>query len=355
MKLRKSVCAAGLAAAMSVSLSGCFWLPEEADIPALPMVTTHIEEEYKTVTVQQGDLELTADISFNSVPLQEEELAFPVSGERYGGIYVRVGDSVKAGQLVAELSNVSADSGIASIDVQLGQLEIELDIARRSLEVAQQLAAITGEDISNYEKKVMELEDDIYILGLRRKELETEKESRRLYASIDGTVTYVKSINSSSTTIKNSAVVTIANREEYILSAFTGHFAAFEHGSEYSVEIGDTQYTAIAMKPEELGFGSESRDNKGTVEEKVYLMLTDEDAFFESESIRGEVHLVLDSRQDVLWLPEKAVVTIGGQPMVYYQDETGLRSAKPVETGLEADSGIEIISGLKAGDEVIVG
>lgn len=355
MKLRKNVCAAGLAAAMAVSLSGCFLLPEEAEIPALPMVTTNIEEEYKTETVQQGDLELTADISFNSVPLQEEELAFPVSSERYGGIYVQVGDSVKAGQLMAELSNASADSGIASIDEQLGQLEIELDIALRSLEVAQQLAAVTGEDISDYEKKVADLEDEIYILGLRRQELEAEKESRRLYASIDGTVTYVKSVNSSSTTIKNSAVVTIANREEYILSAFTEHYAAFEQGREYTVIIGDNPYTAVAMMPEELGFEAESRDNKGTVEEKVYLMLTGEDVFFESENIRGQVHLVLDSRQDVLWLPSRAVITIGGQPMVYYQDETGLRSAKSVETGLEADYGIEIVSGLEAGDEVIVG
>ena len=355
MKTRKFVSITALAAAISVSLSGCFLLPEEPEIPALPLVTSQIEEEYKTETVQKGDLELTADVSFSNVPLQEEDLKFSISGQRYGGIYVQVGDSVKAGDLVAEMNNSAVNSQIASIDKQLSLLAIELDIAVQSLEVARQLNVQAGKDISDYEKKVTQLEDEAYILNLRRQELEDEKESRRLYASIDGTVTYAKTINSGSTTIKNSAVVTIANREEYILSAFTEYYDAFASGEKYAVVIGDVPYEAVAVEAVELGFEPESRDNKGTMEEKVYLVLTDEDVFFESESFRGEVHLVLDSRQDVMWLPSKAVVTIGGQPMVYYQDETGLRSAKAVETGLEADSGIEIISGLEVGDEVIIG
>ena len=355
MKTRKFVSITALAAAISVSLSGCFLLPEEPEIPALPLVTSQIEEEYKTETVQKGDLELTADVSFSNVPLQEEDLKFSISGQRYGGIYVQVGDSVKAGDLVAEMNNSAVNSQIASIDKQLSLLAIELDIAVQSLEVARQLNVQAGKDISDYEKKVTQLEDEAYILNLRRQELEDEKESRRLYASIDGTVTYAKTINSGSTTIKNSTVVTIANREEYILSAYTEHHEALVVGEKYTVTIGDADYEAVVVEAEELGFEPESRDNKGTYEEKVYLVLTGEDLFFESENFRGEVHLVLDSRQDVMWLPAKAVVTIGGQPMVYYQDETGLRSAKAVETGLEADSGIEIISGLETGDEVIVG
>lgn len=355
MKIREFVTLSAVAAAMSVTFSGCFLLPKEAEIPSLPPVMTNIEEDYKTETVQVGDIQRTADISFSAVPLQEEELSFPVSGERYGGIYVQVGDSVKAGDLIAELSTAAADRELRTIDEQLGQLEIELDIAAQSLEVAKQLSTITGEDTGEYEKKVTELEDEIYILGLRRSELEAEKESRRLYASIDGTVTYVKSINSSSTTIKNSSVADIANREEYIFSSFTEYYDAFETGEEYTVTIGDATYTAKCAEPAELGFEAETRDNRGTYEEKVYLILTDEDAYFESENIRGEVHLVLDSREGVMWLPKRAVITIGGQPMVYYQDESGLRSAKPVETGLEADEGVEIISGLEAGDEVIIG
>lgn len=355
MKTRKFVSMTVWAAAISVSLSGCFLLPEEPEIPALPLVTSQIEEEYKTELVQKGDLELTADVSFSSVPLQEEELKFSVSGQRYGGIYVQIGDSVKAGDLVAELNNSAVNSQIAAIDKQTDQLKIELDIASQSLEVAKQLNAQTGEDITDYEREVTQLEDEIYILDLRRQELEQEKESRCLYASIDGTVTYTKTINSDSTTIKNSAVVTIANREAYVLSSYTEYYESFTVGEKYTVTVGDTDYEAVAVEADELDFEPESRDNKGTYEEKVYLMLTGEDLFFESESFRGEVHLVLDSRQDVMWLPAKAVVTIGGQPMVYYQDETGLRSAKAIETGLEADNGIEIISGLEVGDEVIVG
>ncbi len=354
MKARKKISLVLLAAGAASVLSGCFLLPQEAEAPQLPLVTSQIEEDYKTETVKTGDLELTADITFSSVPLQEEELSFQVSGQRYGGIYVQTGDSVMAGDLVAEMNNSAINSQIAQIDELLSQLSVELDIAAQSLDVAQKLSSQTGQDISDYEQKVTELEDQIYILGLQRAELEDEKEGRRLYASIDGTVTYVKSIGADSATIKNSPVVTIANREQYILSAYTQYYDEFEPGKTVQVAISDTAYEAVAVKPEDLGFEPESRDNKGTAEEKVYLVLTDETAWFESESIRGTVHLVLDSRQSVLWLPSRAVISIGGQPMVYYQDETGLRSAKAVETGLEADNGIEIISGLESGDEVII-
>lgn len=341
-----------LALCVALLLSGCFLLPQEAEVPSLPLVETEPAADYKTVVVQRGDIALTASVSFSYVPLQQEELSFAVGGERYGGIYVQTGDAVAVGDLMAELDCSDLDREIQELNEQLSTSTVQLEYARQALTAAE---SIGGETAQQYREKAAQLEDDVYVLGLRLEELEQQKDQRRLYASIDGTVTYVKSIGPSSTTIKGSTVVTVANREQSIFAATTEYYDLFQPGDKLTVTIGDQEYETVVKKPQELDFEPYSTEDKGVYKEKVYLVITDENAYFESSSIKASAMLVLDSREDVLWLQSRAVVTIGGQSMVYYQDDTGLRSAKAVETGITADEGIEIVSGLEEGDVVIIG
>lgn len=341
-----------LALCMTLLLGGCFLLPQEAEVPSLPLVETAPAAEYKTETVRRGDIAQTASISFAYVPLQQEELSFPVSGERYGDIFVKAGDTVAAGDLVAELDCSDLDRESRELQEQQATASIQLDYARQALDAAKGLG---GDTLQEYKEKVSQLEDTVYVLGLRLDELEQQKDQRRLYSSIDGTVTYVKSIGAMSTTIKDSTVVTVANREQSIFAAMTEYYDRFQPGDTLTLTISDQEYEAVVKKPQELGFEPSSSEDKGVYKEKVYLVLADENAYFESSSIKAVVSLTLDSREDVLWLPAKAVVTIGGQSMVYYQDDTGLRSAKAVETGITADQGVEIVSGLEEGDVVMIG
>ena len=68
---------------------------------------------------------------------------------------------------------------------------------------------------------------------------------------------------------------------------------------------------------------------------------------------RGTLTLTLDSREDVLMVPESAVTTANGESIVYYQDAEGMKAYKPVETGLVANGMVEILSGLSEGESVI--
>ena len=85
----------------------------------------------------------------------------------------------------------------------------------------------------------------------------------------------------------------------------------------------------------------------------VYLKLKNP-AFELDMKTFGSFNLVRDSRKDVLMVPESAVSTTKGQSIVYYQDEAGLKAYKPVEIGLIANGMVEIVSGLKEGEKVIV-
>ena len=66
------------------------------------------------------------------------------------------------------------------------------------------------------------------------------------------------------------------------------------------------------------------------------------------------IKVVLDSREDVLYVNKKAIKTAGGKQFVYVLNESGLRESKDVTVGAEFGDVIEILSGLKEGDSVLL-
>ena len=54
-------------------------------------------------------------------------------------------------------------------------------------------------------------------------------------------------------------------------------------------------------------------------------------------------------------IPEDAVTLANGEPIVYYQNEEGVKAYKSIVIGLAADDRVEVVDGLSEGDSVIVG
>jgi len=68
----------------------------------------------------------------------------------------------------------------------------------------------------------------------------------------------------------------------------------------------------------------------------------------------ADVTLLLDERADALVAPLTAVTTIGDQPAVYVLRADNTVEQRAVTTGMANDSQVEILSGLKAGEKVVV-
>ena len=121
-------------------------------------------------------------------------------------------------------------------------------------------------------------------------------------------------------------------------------------GTKVNVVSGEGEYPCVAVSAASLGL-EEYVDNRGF--RTVYLKL-DGPETPTGDNLRGTVELLLDSREDVLILPARAVFTVGDQYYVYYEDENGLKTAKPVGCGLTAGWYIEVTEGLNEGDTVIL-
>ena len=351
----RKIIVAVLALLLLVSMCGCFLLPEEAKMPELPLVTPFSGAEYTTAYVTKGEMTLTENIVCTYSATQSENLAFNIDGELYGSIFVKAGDYVTAGTLVAELDVSSILEEIDARDTEIQKAEIELAKEYKALELALLSEEIAGGNstVASDAKQasITYKENSLDILNEKKAELKAKLEARRLYATMDGTVTYIKTLIDGSKATKKEIVVTITNMDSSVFIATTKFYNYFTPGEEVTVLSEGVEYKTVYTEAEELGL-EENIDNTGS--KVVYFVITGTEAPAASK-VKGLVALYIDSREDTLMLPKRAVFTVDGKYMVFYQDANGVKSAKEIECGLVASGFIEIVSGLNEGDCVIVG
>lgn len=68
----------------------------------------------------------------------------------------------------------------------------------------------------------------------------------------------------------------------------------------------------------------------------------------------ADVTIVVQSKENAIVLPTAAVKTRGGRAAVRVMDASGTPQERPVTTGIEDDTGVEIVNGVEAGEKVMV-
>ena len=338
---------------LAVLLSGCFLLPKEAEPPELPLVTPFSGAEYATAVVTRGDLVCEAKISFVFSPTRREDLRFGVLGRSYGAIYVTAGAQVEKGQLLAELESSAEQEAIQSTETELKKLNIRLETARRALELALEEEELQGGRstvVSDARRADIEYYEAAIAIQQQKLEEETrELEALRLYASMDGTVTYVKTIDQNSRSGKADTVVTVTDTASGVFTTLTDRWDLFPEGERFVVNTDAGEYLCVSRDPAMYGIKTEATESGM---KNVCLEILDEQ--IPQTSLRGEVRIVLEVRENVKLLPARAVFTVGDRFYVYHEDASGLKSALEIGCGLSDGSFIEITEGLEEGEHVIV-
>lgn len=336
-----------LALLFCLSLSACSLMPEEEVYRSAPVTKDYEAAPYQFAAVVRGDMELTEKISLNYVPVQTEKLAFTVDGEYYDGVFVALGDSVKAGQLLAQLR---VDDLLAARDACDRQIEL-LELSIRQLEERRALN-LERVRLNADPADRSALEDQLTVQQAYRGEYDRRIEARRLRASFDGTVTYARKIDEGARSRLNERVVVVADSTLSLFRGETEWWSYFHEGDEYVITSNNREYHAVVTGEETLGLSPTEHveGEKGY----VYLALT-EPAFDLDDGSRGTLILTRDSRTNVLMIPEDAVTLANGEPIVYYQNEEGVKAYKSIVIGLVAGDRVEVVDGLSEGDSVIVG
>lgn len=360
--MKKRIGIAVWAGVITLGLSGCGLLPKEEELPAAPVLAEAETEEYTVSPVVRGDVRITETIRTNYIPSSSEKLGFQVGDEKIARVYVSVGDTVKAGDVLMELDITDLQDQIRQQENQLEDLNLQLEhlYETESLQLSQaqlqdqqaaenSIAGWTSQAdsvLEQYGSQARQLRNSIQVTELRLEELEEKIRERQIIASIDGTVTYLYDFQEGERSVEEKKVITLSDMSQALFEVYSDNGNLLESGQTYTLVCNDTEYDVIAKKAEEL-------DLPDVKEDGMYLVLKEVDPNLE-QGVSGTIELVLEESLGTLYVSTSAVKDLRGEKVVYCLDEEGFREMRPVRIGLTTDKVTEIVEGLEEGDMVIV-
>lgn len=380
MNRQKVVRSILLVMAAILLLQGCSLMPEEEEVLAPPVLEPEAVE-YTTQKVERGDIANTVNGSGTIASTKQYALSFPYRSGYIKEIYVKQGDTVESGQLLAELDTDSLDKDIEKKELEIEKLQIELDglkaespsneLERKRLKLdylRDRLEAYPDEALDlNYQIQDLELEieeleqapEDNYLVESKEKDLEIAqidledlqltREKSRIVSPCAGQVVFLEEIGVGDYIAAQKVLLTVADPSDLVLE-YTGTSALkMKVGMPVTVSLAGTEYEGeVVTTPSDFPL-EEQETKKETVLIRVDG-LPEEAEIGDSASFE----VVLEEKQDVLIVPKRAVMQYMGVYTARVLSEDNIRSERDIEVGIETATQYEVISGLEEGDVVIL-
>jgi membrane fusion protein (multidrug efflux system) len=291
-----------------------------------------VEAFIVTPTVLSQDIEMPGSL----MPAEETELHAEVSG-RVTGIYFNEGSNVGQGSLIVKLYD-------GDLQAQLSKLRIQLKVAKETLgryEALLKIGGVSVQEIEMYKLSVHNIQADMNIV-------QTSIARTSLRAPFSGKLG-----------LRNISI------GAYITPATT--ISTLRKVSQLKLEFTVPEKYGTGMKPGgQVQFGMENNDKtysakiiatenniaEATRSLSVRAVVTNADA----QLIAGafvKVKIALGENNAALMIPSQAVIpkARNKQVIVY---RSGIANMETITTGIRDSSMVEITSGLKAGDTVLI-
>lgn len=368
----------------------------------------------QTVAVQRGTIKLDVEASGNLALSQTADLAFDVSGYVYK-VLVEEGDSVKEGQLLAQVDTFDWEKEKRSLEKAVVSAKINLNNAKITLENAQNpttttstiSGAISAPDPLDIETKQLQVDQAEMTLEDAEKELERYNQtSYEIVAPFDGFITNV-AVKGGDEIYKGAVAVSIANPTKFSADIPINEMDinSIQIGMPATVEL---MASSISTFPAEVtAIAPTATNQSGVITYDVKVELLSEDEIKQLRGTQGQtsstspsgqsvsgqfpsglftsgqsdnqtnisssqsdveapwtldqlrdgmsvtVTVVTEQKQNVLMVPNKAISRQGTDKVVSVLkgDTTEIRVVK---TGISNSQYTEIVDGLSEGEKVVI-
>jgi RND family efflux transporter MFP subunit len=260
---------------------------------------------------------------------------------------VKVGDTVKAGQVLATADTSDLKRQLADATASLGSAKIQQTIAQEALTAATTTATIRQAQMTVYNA-------DTQVSNARKTRLDLIHQIAlaTVTAPIDGIVTTVNIVNGLDAP-SGDAIVIDANSFQVTADVVESDVASMAVGQAASISIAaisidvDGKVTAIA--PTAVG-----NTTGGVVSYAVTVSLVNPPATVRA-GMTTNVTITVDSATGVMTIPAAALRGASGNYSVLLLAADGTTTAQPVQVGLITNTTAEIKSGLTVGQAVVTG
>lgn len=261
-------------------------------------------EPLKTVKVKLGSIKAEIESTGVVEPRNRLEIKPPIAG-RVDQVLVREGRSVKKGQILAWMSSTDR----AAL----------LDAARAEGEA----------EVKKWE--------DVY-------------KPTPIVAPLNGFV-ILRAVEPGQSVTSNDAILVMADYLIVKAQVDETDIGSIRVGQQVNMMLDAYQGKNIAGRVEQIAYDSETINNVTVYE--VDIVPNKVPSFFRA-GMSATVDFILSEKKDILTLPLNAVKKIGDQSYVFVRDKGDKTKELQIKTGLENTLNIEVESGLKQGDEVVI-
>ncbi len=360
---KKGMCVALIINLLAV-LSGCSSLE-----PADQVIVIEQEQEeslYELAVVSIGDVEKTIKVKCIYQQERDMDLSFSISGKQISRVYVKEGEHVAKGQLLAELSGGDLEERIRKLEYQIARNNLLLEQALESenyeistcwLQFLYQSGQTEAEKErledkvvniqKSYRYKREDYQDAIELDETQLAQLRTEIQQSRIYAPMAGSVSWMKERLEGATSARGEKIMTIIDSSHCYFVVEQAEYAKyFEAGIEVDMTIvsgtGAGQYKVVPYKIDQWGDRLMFTPSESGADSVIEVGAT------------GTISVAQESRKQVTKIPLKALHKADGKTYVYVVGDDNLRQMKWIEVGLYGDDSVEVISGVSEGEKVIL-
>jgi macrolide-specific efflux system membrane fusion protein len=334
-----------------VVTSGCGLLPKENNEEVIPLISPPKISKKPEYTVKTDTIETNVRGSGKIMATREEELFFTIDNKRLKEIYVKPGQTVTKGQLIAELDVADIETELRSLLLQSRLDEIDMKNTLRSSD-----------------KTPEQMEQAKLAFELKHQTIADKQElvaKAKLIAPFSGTIAGVY-VQKGDTVKAYDSVAIVADLAKLTvaLSMTTDDLKKVAIGMEASVELngaGQLKGKVVQLPdpksdtqtdPNGGGFPQGNQGNKESISN--YLLIDLEK--MPANTTRGtflSAAIIINRKKDVLVIPPSTLRTVGARNYVQVIDDKGTKREVDVEIGQQTSTSVEIKKGLTVGQKVV--
>lgn len=305
----------------------------------------------------------------------------PTAAGRVERVLVDVGDMVKAGQLLAEMDPVDLDARVDSSAAAAARARSAVATAQAQVRDTQSRQSLAASEARRYidlgkrnfispnvvegklqqeqsanaqlaaaESAMASARQDLTRLEAEREGSRRQRGNLRLEAPVDGVVTS-RDAEPGSTVVAGQAVLKLVDPASLWVTTRLdqSRSAGLHAGLPAEITLRSNAQATVAGKVARLEPVSDS-----VTEERIAQVTFERLPPDVSTGEMAEVIVRLPTVRDALLIPNAALRQRGVQSGVWLRDEGRLRFVS-VQTGAEGQDGmVQVVGGLKAGDQVVV-
>lgn len=317
----------------------------------------------ETVPVQKGDIASVSAISGKLEALHQVNVVAKVTG-KVKEITSQVGQPIKKGEAIFVIDDTDIKSQLDQAQAALSMAEANyrqnrerFENAKKDLERGEMLfkeGAISEQALEQMRAAASDAGLQVLEAQLAQARASYDmalKQYKECWVAspIDGTVAYIN-VGVGETVSPGVPVAMVVDMSAVVLKGSIGESLINQVEKQGSIDVripsaGDTPFTGTIT---EISPAADQRT--GLFGLKVLIQNPDGVI---KPGMFAEADLVKDSKKDALYLPPAAVLSKNGEKYVYVVAD-GKAVYREVATGITGDGIVEILSGVKEGEEVIV-